>query len=118
MTSDTVSPRVRDAVVVLLWTPIILILLGIGVGGCVALVGIGYSLATSGRVPDLGGLAGAVDPTLAVAAVLGAVGYLYLILANETFGTDTVEAAQEQAEDIKGEVDGEGDDAVEEATDG
>jgi hypothetical protein len=38
---------------------------------------------------------------------------LYLILANETFGRETVEAAQDQAEDIKGEVedasDGDGD---------
>jgi hypothetical protein len=113
MTSDTVSPRVRDAVVVLLWAPVVLILLGIGIGGFVALVGVGYSLATSGRVPDLGGLAGAVDPTLVAVAILGAIGYLYLILANETFGTETVEAAQEQAEDIKGEVEDEGDDAVE-----
>lgn len=104
MTNISIDPRVRDAIVILLWAPVVLILLGIGVGAFIAIIGIGYTLATSGSAPDLGGLAGAVDPTLVAVATLGAIGYLYLILANETFGEDTVEAAQEQAKDIKDET--------------
>lgn len=104
MTNIAVHPRVRDAIVILLWAPVVLILLGAGIGTFIAMIGVAYTLAVSGRVPEFGGLAGAVDPTLLAVAALGAVGYLYLILANETFGEDTVEAAQEQAEDIKDEA--------------
>ena len=103
--NGTVSPTVRDAIVTALWLPLIIILWGLAIGLATAVVGVGYALATSGTVPDLGWLAGAIDPTLVALAIAAGVGYLYLMLANETFGTATVEAAQDQAEDIADEVD-------------
>jgi hypothetical protein len=103
--ADTVSPTVRDAVVIALWLPPIVILVSLATAIGIATVGMAWTLATSGTIPDVGGIAGTVDPTLAVVAVGGAVGYLYLILANETFGTDTVEAAADQAEQATESID-------------
>lgn len=102
--NGTVSPTVRDAIVAFLWAPVIIILWGLALGIALGVGGIGWTLATSGRVPDVGGLTSAVDPTLLALGIAGGVGYLYLMLANETFGTDTVEAAQEQAEDLEDDV--------------
>lgn len=95
-----VSPWVRDVVVVALWLPLIFVLLGIGIG----ILGIGVRTALHGDLPALGGFAGAVDPTLAVLGAAGAIGYVYLILANATLGTDNVEAAQDQAQEIEDDL--------------
>lgn len=106
----TVSRRVRSAVVVVLWLPVVIILLGSSVALAAFLVR--YSLY--GPMPDLSNAAssfgGVVDPGLVALGVLAAVGFLYLVLARATFGGETVEAAQEQAEELA--------DRAEDGTDG
>jgi hypothetical protein len=87
--------RVRDAIVVLAWLPVLLALLGLGV----AVAGLGIRTALMGDLPPLGSAA-LLESELALAGVLAAVAYFYLVLANETFGTDTVEIATRQAKDI------------------
>jgi hypothetical protein len=96
-----VSVGVKNVVVLLLWVPPILILWGVGF----ALFGVGVRVALYGSLPNLAAIGMPVDPTLAGLAVVGGIGYLYLMLANETFGEETVEAATEQAQDIKDNVD-------------
>jgi len=102
--STQLSPRVRDAIAALLWLPLLLILWAAALSLSIAAVGISWSLATSGTVPDLSGLSGAVDPTLIAGASLAGIAYVYLTLLTETFGEDTVDAATEQAQEIRGEV--------------
>lgn len=97
----TVHPHVRDAVVLALWIPPILILIAIGL----AAVGLAWQIV-QGRPVPLGDVGDAVPPSLLVSGAVVAVGYLYLMVANETFGESTVEAATEQAEDLQESSDG------------
>ena len=96
-----VSQWVTDLVVIALWTPLILVLLGLALG----IVGLGVQLATGGIPPSsLAAIGTAVNPTLVVLGLAVGVGYLYLLLANETFGTETVEATTEQAQELADEA--------------
>jgi len=92
----SVSPWVRDLVVLALWIPPILILVAVGIGA----VGVAIQIAQGQSIP-LGSVTDALPPSMIATGAAVAVGYLYLILANETFGTETVEAAQDQAEDAQ-----------------
>ena len=107
--SGTVSPTVRNSVIIGLWVPVLLIVVALGV--LFAAVGIGlavlvvrFALHTS--LPSATAVVGAVPTTWlgAVVPVAGAVGYalfrLYLMAANATFGTETVEESLEQAEEV------------------
>lgn len=96
-----IHPVVVNLVVFLLWLPPIMVLLGIGI----AILGVGVNLAMSGQVPDLSAVAGAVDSELAVVAVVVAIGAIYWVLVNFTFGEDTVDATQDQIEQAADEVD-------------
>lgn len=102
-----VSKRVRDGIVVALWIPVVLVVCSLGLGFAIAVLGVALSVATAGTVPEMGWLTGVIDPSMVMlalgAAVWGLV-RLYLMLANETFGTSTVEAAQEQADELQEDV--------------
>lgn len=100
---DTVSPWVQDLVVIALWLPPIILLIGTSV----AVAGLGVQLALAGEVPDLSWLTGVADPTVVALAGAGAVGYLYFVLLTQTFGADTVESATDQATDAIDDIRGE-----------
>jgi hypothetical protein len=93
-----VSRSVRDYVVALLWIPPILLLLGGSVAVAVALI----RIALEGSLTTL---SLPVDPTLVVIGVASAIGILYLTVMRETFGGDTVEAAQQDFEDTTDQSD-------------
>jgi hypothetical protein len=96
---STVSPLVRDVVVFALWIPPILILIAIGV----AAIGLAWQIVQGKSVPvDV--LTDAVPPSILVTGAVVAVGYLYLMLANETFGTETVEDTLDQAQETADKV--------------
>lgn len=94
---------IKNLIVLLLWFPVIAILWGVGIG-----IGIfGYRYGRYGDLPDLGSaLSGlnSTDSLLVVVAILAAVGGLYLILANVTFGESNVESGVEQGQDILDEA--------------
>jgi len=96
-----VRGRVRSFVVVALWLPVIIILFGVSVATTAFLV----RYALFGALPDLSAAAGgAVDPSLVALGGLGALAFLYLVLARVTFGGKQVEAAQDQFEQVADEV--------------
>lgn len=107
---SNISQSTRDLVVKLLWIPPIIVLFA----GSVAIAGVLLAVAVftvrwaaTGAVPKVAGLAGAIDPTLLVlgaGVVAYALGRLYLALANETFGRDTMEAAAEQQAELADEL--------------
>ena len=99
-TGSQAHPWVKNIIILLLAGPPLLLLWSVGV----AAVGIGYRTARYGTLPDLSGVAGVLSSDLAILAVAAALGYLYLIWANVVFGTSTVEAAKDQAEDIQQSV--------------
>lgn len=101
-----VSPWVRDLVVIALWLPVIILL----VGTSIAVAGLGVQVARAGTIPDLSWLTTVADPTVVVMGVGGAVGYLYYVLLTQTFGAETVEEATEQATDAIDDIRGESDD--------
>lgn len=90
-------PWVKNLIILLMAGPPIMLLWSVGV----AAVGIAYRTARYGSLPDLSGVAGVLSSDIALLAVAGSIGYLYLIWANVVFGTSTVEAAKEQAEDLQ-----------------
>jgi hypothetical protein len=92
-------PLVRNAIIVALWLPLVLVLNGAGV----ALLGLAWYVARTGDVSPLIRLFAGVD-RLAALAVGGFIAYLYLVLANATFGTEDVDAALDQAQEASEEV--------------
>lgn len=108
-TERDVHPWVTNAIVLALGVPPILVLWAIGV----AAVGIGYRTARYGTLPDLSGALSFANSELAVLAVGAAVGYMYLVWFNTVFGTGNVDAAIDQAEDIKDTAENIDDDTTE-----
>lgn len=101
---SSVIVGVKNFVVVMLWLPVLFILWGLGIGAAVLAVRTGLNL----NVTQFASFNPSVDPTtglLGAAAILGAIGFLYLVLMNVTFGISTVEKTQDQAEDIKDVLD-------------
>lgn len=99
------SQWVVNVVVMALWVPLIAVLWGAGI----AVAGIGYQVAV-GEISVTGvgdALTSAINPTLALLVVGGAVGYLYLTLAVITFGEGSVEASTEQATEIADQLENE-----------
>lgn len=96
-----VNGRVRSVVVVALWLPVIILLFGVSVATTAFLV----RYALFGALPDLSAVSGgAVDPSLVALSALAALAFLYLVLARVTFGGETVEAAQDQFEQVADEI--------------
>lgn len=87
---------VKNALIVAFWMPVVMVLWAVGI----AALGLSVRLAMYGDLPELGE-ASAIDPSLLVLGAVGALGYFYLLLANETFGSESVETAKEQADDFK-----------------
>lgn len=100
-TESQAHPAVRNLILLLLAVPPLLVLWGIGI----AAVGVGYRMARYGALPELTGLSSVLSSEVTLLAVAAAIGYIYLIWANAVFGTRMVDAAKDQAEDIKDEVD-------------
>jgi hypothetical protein len=99
-----VHPAVKNAIVIALGIPPILILTSIGIFA----VGTSYRMAVLGQQPAIPSLPPILSSDLAIAAIIGGVAYMYLIWANVVFGSYAVNTATEQAQDIKDQVDGEG----------
>lgn len=101
---SSVIVGVKNFVVVTLWLPVLFILWGISLGAAILAIRAGLRLETS----QLSGVAPQLDPTstlLLLAGVVGAIGFLYLVLMNVTFGISTVETSKDQAKDIKDTID-------------
>lgn len=96
-----VHPFVKNAVVVALWLPLVAVLWAIGI----ASVWLAYRIGRYGTLPETGSLAAALpDSQLGVLGLILAIGYLYLLISNVTFGSDAVESTTEQAQEIRDEV--------------
>jgi len=104
---STVSPTTRDRIVMALWTPVILMLLGIGAGVGLLAVAVGvFALLVAVRGDSAGMFAdvasavgGSVDVGLAVTLIVGAIVVLYVMLARETWGDEPVDKTLNQAEE-------------------
>lgn len=96
-TDSQAHPAVKNLILLALAVPPLLVLWAVGV----AAVGVGYRTARYGTLPDLSGLSTALSSDLVLLGVAAALVYIYLVWANAVFGTSTVEAAQEQAQEIK-----------------
>jgi hypothetical protein len=100
---SSVLVGVKNTVVLLLWIPVIALMWGLGIG---AGVGIGFFLYRFGRYGDLSMVSSAlsgIDTTgsiMIVGAVLGGIGFLYLVLTNVTLGRENVNESIEQSDEI------------------
>lgn len=94
-----ISSRVRSAVVALLWGPVVIVLYAIALTPVAML----YRYAIHGEPPILFGIAESLDPTatggMLLAVAVGIAG-LYYLLAHVTFGAETVQTAQEGAQEL------------------
>lgn len=87
---------VKTSLLIAFWIPVLMILWGIGIAVIRGALTID-PVRIAAEFP--------VDSTTVLIAVALATGYLYLIVANETFGKESVETAQEQAQEIRDDAD-------------
>lgn len=88
---------VKNLIVILLWIPPLMLLWAVGI----AALGVGYRLALHGDLPQVEGILQTLDSDIMLLAFAGAIGYLYLVLANVTFGERVMTTATEQAEGLQ-----------------
>jgi len=105
---SSVLVGVKNTIIFLLWVPVIALMWGLGIG---AGVGVCFFLYRFGRYGDLSMVSSAlsgIDTTgsiIIVGAVLGAIGFLYLVLTNATLGSKNVNESLEQSEEITDNAD-------------
>lgn len=87
---------VKNIVVVALWLPILIMMWG----GAIGFGFIAYRFGRYGEIPDIAGALGGIDPLIAVGAVGGVLYILYNSLLQETFGSKTVDNAEESATEV------------------
>lgn len=78
--------RVRVALLVAFWIPVMMILWATGI----AILRIAFIVDPTQLIANL-----PVDPAVALTVGVGAITYLYVIVAIESFGKETVEEAKE-----------------------
>lgn len=103
-----VSQRVTDIVVSAFWLWTYSLLFLLPVAGYAAV----YIMVETKSVPDVSGAAAYVDQTMMMGVVVAAAtvfAVFGLAMLNATVGTETVDAAQEQAEDVTTDDDAEAD---------
>jgi hypothetical protein len=96
-----VSPRIKNAIVLLAWLPPLVVLWGVAI----AIFGTGIRYARYGTLPDLSGVGSVLDSQLAVVGALGVILAFYWLLSVATFGGDTVETATETADSAAKTID-------------
>lgn len=105
---SSVLVGVKNFVVVMLWVPVIALMWGLGIG---AGVGVGYFLYRFGRYGDLDSfstIASSIDTTgalLIVGGLIAGIAFLYLVLSNVTFGSESVNESIDQSDEITDNAD-------------
>lgn len=95
-TETGLNLTVKTVLLIAFWIPVLMVLWGVGI----AIIRTALYVDPA-RIID----AMPVDSTTGFLVGAIVIGYLYLVVANETFGRESVETAQEQAESFREEID-------------